>query len=394
MTYVLVVSNIIMLVSMFIAAFWGFTYPKKIVDGYESGKSAFVAAFMCCLAGICLCGLNFQNYYLLVTYALLHLLIMLNQLFNIIPFSWTRIPNYPLTGSVSTQVYITLGPKILLVTFAFALAYKLRRDEKRYELASTGGYHHRLPCHIVPRPEPRCQAAPINSGQMYSSSECQAYGQANKRVNGNPISAPQAPPPHPLRMLPGNVAGPGPTGQPPAPIAAPQPPVPSIPPPPPPTSSTNQIIQTPPIYPLHRPSVTDISINSPIRPIAPSGVCHHSMPPPTNCPSAIGNHSSSCGGGLNDIAMMDEHESLTRTRSSGVHWRTTPYEVGSVTPTKWWPSSAKQQYGSYYRDVYNPNFWDDFLLLAICQHIPHSHPITHHKRNMMIITWICSMTIT
>ena len=151
MTYVLVVSNIFVLVAMFIAAFWGFTYPNITVDGYESGKSAYVAAFMCGLASICLCGLNFQNYYLLVTYAVLHLVIMLNQLFNLLPFNWTRIPNYPLTGNVSTQIYITIAPKILMVSFAFAIAFKLRHDEKRYELASTGGLHQRLPCHIVPR---------------------------------------------------------------------------------------------------------------------------------------------------------------------------------------------------------------------------------------------------
>lgn len=392
MTYVLVVSNIFMLVAMFIAAFWGFTYPKIMVDGYESGKSAFVAAFMCCLAGICLCGLNFQNYYLLVTYAVLHLLIMLNQLFSLLPFSWTRIPNYPLTGSISTQVYITLAPKILLVTFAFALAYKLRRDEKRYELASTGGYHHRLPCHIVPRSEPpRCGQGGLPPGSMFD----QAY---SDRATGHPsvanhmsaVGQPPPPPPHPaLRMI---SSGPPATGQvtptlgaPPAPGvptagagAPPVPPtVPTIPPPPPPphTSSTNQIIQTPPIYPLHRPSVTDVSITSPNRPLAPplcpgAGGPHRplqptgGLPPQSNCPSSIGNHSSSCGGGLNDLTMLDEQETvgLTRTRSSGVHWRSTTaasYDLGStmpsMTPTKWWPNSAKQ-YGSYYRDVYNPNF--------------------------------------
>ncbi|OTF74289.1 hypothetical protein BLA29_000283, partial [Euroglyphus maynei] len=318
MTYVLVVSNILMLVAMFIAAFWGFTYPKIIVDGYESGKSAFVAAFMCCLAGICLCGLNFQNYYLLVTYAILHLLIMLNQLFSLLPFTWTRIPNYPLTGNVSTQVYVMLVPKIFLVAFAFALAYKLRRDEKRYELARTGGLHQRLPCHIVPRPEPGIcpQSAPLNTGSLYhvvNNGRTSGYG-TNERcpppsvntTNQLAIGQQQPTQPssvhlssHPLRIIPG-ASGPTPgqsLGQVPSAVSAP-----TIPPPPPPlpistSTSTNQIIHTPPIYPLHRPSVTDVSsINSPNRPnVMSASACHRSIPVPANqCPSRIGNHSTSC----------------------------------------------------------------------------------------------------
>ncbi|XP_027195124.1 uncharacterized protein LOC113789745 [Dermatophagoides pteronyssinus] len=416
MTYVLVVSNIIMLVAMFIAAFWGFTYPKIVVDGYESGKSAFVAAFMCCLAGICLCGLNFQNYYLLVTYAILHLLIMLNQLFSLLPFTWTRIPNYPLTGNVSTQVYVMLVPKIFLVAFAFALAYKLRRDEKRYELARTGGLHQRLPCHIVPRPEPgSCQSAPLNTGSMYhvaNNGRTSGYG-TNERgapptVNtSNHLTISQQPPSlpahlssHPLRMIPGTGGPPpGPLGQASA-VSAP-----AIPPQPPllpisTSTSTNQIIHTPPIYPLHRPSVTDVSsINSPNRPNVMSASCHRPIPVPANqCPSRIGNHSTSCGG-LNDISTMihDEQQqqshldqlSRTPARSSGVHWRPSssayhhqsaitaqqqqqqqqqqPQQSqqqqppqSSMTPTKqWWTNTSakqQQQYSSYYRDVYNPNF--------------------------------------
>lgn len=360
MTYVLVVSNIMMLVAMFIAAFWGFTYPKIIVDGYESGKSAFVAAFMCCLAGICLCGLNFQNYYLLVTYAVLHMLIMLNQLFSLLPFTWTRIPNYPLTGNVSTQVYVMLVPKIFLVTFAFSLAYKLRRDEKRYELARSGGLHQRLPCHIVPRIDStRCPSAPLNTGSIFGSIDrSQGYG-TNERINNTHLQPNQPghagssqPPPHlhSLRIMSGS--GPGSIGQqPPAPIPAPA----SLPT----TTSTNQIIQTPPIYPLHRPSVTDVSINSSNRP----SIGHRQISMSTNqCPSGIGNHSSSCGG-LNNISMIDQQDTINRTRSSGVHWRPNhPYQnVGqqpTMTPSKqWWPSSAKQQqYSPYYRDVYNPNF--------------------------------------
>lgn len=358
MTWVLVVSNIFVLVAMFIAAFWGFTYPKKITtDGFESGKSAYVAAFMCCLAGICLCGLNFQNYYLLCTYAVLQIIVMLNQLFYLLPFNWTRIPNYPLTGHVNTQIYITLTPKILLVAFAFALAYKLRRDEKRYELASTGHFAP-LPCHIVPRSEPPCQAASLNSVTLFGApTDCQAYGTTDRGpgppgqgpLNGNHLGGGPPPQTHTLRMI----SGPGPNAG-----------LPPLAPPSLPTSATNQIVQTPPIYPLHRPSVTDVThmpLNSPPRPMP----MYHRPPPPPgrNCPSApmLANHSSSCGG-LNGIGMQyEEAERLTRTRSSGLHhWEpSSPYSPSPGTPTKWWATSAKQQqqlYRPYYRDVYNPNF--------------------------------------
>lgn len=374
MTYVLVVGNIFVLVSMFIAAFWGFTYPTKKVDLYESGKSAYVATFMCFLSCICLCGLNFQNYYLLVTYAVLHLLVMLNQLFGLLPFDWTRITNYPMTGSAKTQNYITLMPNLMLVTFALGVAYKLRRDERRYELASTGGLHQRLPCHIVSRPEPnRCQPASLNSGTMFGATECQAYGTTDRGhhgLNGNhvmsgppPLQQPPPPqgPPHGTQHFPyrGMISGP-PPGPSPGPLALP-PPIPSLPPPPP--NHANQIVQTPPIYPLHRPSVTDVSINSPARPLP---MCHRpSMPHGTCAPVGLGQLSSSCGGGLNGLGQMyQETDSLTRTRSSGMHgWHhhstgpASPYEQPG-TPTKWWPStSAKQQhYRPYYRDVYNPNF--------------------------------------
>ncbi|UXI22316.1 calponin [Sarcoptes scabiei] len=348
MTYVLVVSNIVMLVTMFIAAFWGFTYPKIVMDGYESGKSAFVAAFMCCLAGICLCGLNFQNYYFLVTYAVLHLLIMLNQLFSLLPFTWTRIPNYPLTGNVSTQVYIMLVPKIFLVTFAFALAYKLRSDEKRNELARADGFHQRLPCHIVPRTvceQNRGQSAPLNSSSMFGTQDRNAvgYGTANDRQatavplsNTSQIQCPVSQS-HPMRMM-SNVTGPNgslqnvqlPTVSASALHNNPQqPPPPHLPPTtqlPPPSSSantsTNRIIQTPPIYPLHRPNVTDVSINSTNRPlILPTSNPLYHRPlttvPSTKCPSRlIGNHSNSCGAGLNDISMIQDHDSMTRARST------------------------------------------------------------------------------
>ncbi|KAI2802319.1 hypothetical protein BLOT_010512 [Blomia tropicalis] len=371
MTYVLVVSNIFVLVAMFIAAFWGFTYPNITVDGYESGKSAYVAAFMCGLASICLCGLNFQNYYLLVTYAVLHLVIMLNQLFNLLPFNWTRIPNYPLTGNVSTQIYITIAPKILMVSFAFAIAFKLRHDEKRYELASTGGLHQRLPCHIVPRSacdqpigsiyhqdptigggggvgsqqqqQPQQQSIPYgandrgqlngiqqqqtNNPQQQQPISQQASNQVSSstsnlignNINNNTINTSNHSPPRTQAQQP-----------PPPPPTLPTPPhhpQSQAPPPLPPPSShhshphQNQIIQTPPIYPLHRPNVTDIG-----------GGMQTSPPPPPPLPP------------LAQSSLMCHRTSLS----------------GNVptTPTKWWPNSAKQyqQYLPYYRDVYNPNF--------------------------------------
>lgn len=368
MTYVLVVSNIFLLVAMFIAAFWGFTYPKIVVDGYESGKSAFVAAFMCCVSGICLCGLNFQNYYLLVTYAVLNLMVIVNELFSLLPFGWTRIPNYPMNSSINTQVYITLTPKLLLVAFAFALAYKLRRDEKRYELASTGSsLHPRLPCHVVPRPEPRCQGAPLPPPPM---SRPMFPNDHQYSINGSHIAAPLPPPSHSIRMMPppGSAGSNVPNAPPPSGQSAVMSSVSSIQSmqPPPSNHSGNQIIQTPPIYPLHRPSVTDVSItNSPNRPL-PGGMCHRPVTQQsTNCPTVLASHhSNSCGGGLNGIGMsgsnnslMEETDNLTRTRSSGFQWRSVNYEPVATTPTKWYANNVKQQhYGSYYRDVYNPNF--------------------------------------
>ena len=364
MTYVLVVANIFILVLMFIAAFWGFTYPRIMVDGYESGKSAYVAAFMCFISGICLCGLNFHNYYLLVTYAVLHLMVMLNQVFILLPFNWTRIPNYPFIGSLKTQVYILLLPKILLVSFALAVAYHMRLKERRFKMSNSGGMHHRLPCHIVPRPEPHSQAASLTSGTMFGATECQAYGATDYTghgLNGNHVLSGQGAP-HSLRMI---SSGPGTSL-----LAPPPPPISTLPSAP--ATATNQIVQTPPIYPLHRPSVTDLSINSPNRPSLPMshrpsmphGNCpptsaHH---PPPQCPPPLGSsqHSRSCGGGLNGIGIYQETDSLARTRSSGMHqWHqsTSPYDP-SETPTKWWPTAnaKQQQYRPYYRDVYNPNF--------------------------------------
>lgn len=395
MTYFLVAGNVFLLVAMFLAAFWGFTYPHKIVDEqYESGKSAYVAVFMCCLAAICLCGLNFQNYYLLVTYAVLQVVVMLNQIFYLLPFRWTRIPNWPLTGSVNTQIYITLPPKVMMVAFAFSLAYRLRRAERRYKLASTGAglaevegvgvggscgmgpgsgggaLHHRLPCHIVSREgqqqltsSSRCSSVmgaqpshsanqiPANASQPASTAPPLLYGASSslpsQALNPNPNQqslnnggiAAGPHPPHPLHRL---ISGPGTTpggqqGQHPSPL-------------PPPPSAGNQIIQTPPIYPLHRPSVTDVGaiMSSPpnyhqqqqpnqgqlqrsmyARHAPGTGSLGGNMGPSNHYQQSQQNssyhayQSSSCGGGLNDLSSLlygetGEAESLTRTRSSGL----------------------------------------------------------------------------
>ncbi len=249
MTCTLVVCNVISLVAMFIAAFWGFTYPTIIIDGYESGKSAIVATFMCLLSCVCLCGLNYQNYYLLIVYGFAHLLIMLNQIFSLLPFSWTRIPNYPLTGEISTQIYVLTPFKIILVIFAFILAYKLRQDEIQRKLS---------------RSDPRCR--------------CESTRSTNSRTS--------------LRNF-HNVAIEGP-----------------IPPPLPPP---NAIIRTPPLYPMHRQSLSNPP--PPLPPMCRTPPLHGPINGPLTGPPGT------------------------------PPWR---------NERKW--SSSSREYGHYYRDVYNPNY--------------------------------------
>lgn len=251
MTYVLVVSNVISLVAMFIAAWWGYTYPGIVIDGYESGKSAIVASFMCILSCICLCGLNFQNYYLLVLYGCAHIIVMINQIFSLLPFSWTRIPNYPVTGDISTQVYILILPKILLVIFSFLIAWKIRQDEIQRKLS---------------RSDPRCRCGSTRSN----------FSRASQRSFHNV-----------------NLEGP---------------------PPPPPLPPPNAIIRTPPLYPLHRPSL----------PGPPPG------PPPM------------------PINRTPPHFPINGPLSGPPG--TPPWS----NERKW--GSVGREYGHYYRDVYNPNY--------------------------------------
>lgn len=272
MTWTLVVCNVTSLVAMFIAAFWGFTYPTIVLDDYESGKSAIVATFMCGLSIVCLCGLNYQNYYLLIIYGCIHMLIMFNQIFNILPFGWTRIPNYPLVGDVSTQFYVLAIPKIILVVFAFLLAYKLRADDIQRKIS---------------RSDPRCRC---------ESTRSTASRQSLRSFHNTPLD---------------------PSGQ--------------LPPPLPPPNATN-FIRTPPLYPMHRPSLSN-PLPPPLQCRTPPlihGPINGPLPP--GPPSTPPWRTERKWSGV-DRAVMDrclDNRSLDRTR-----W-----------------SDERQ----YYRDVYNPNY--------------------------------------
>ena len=256
MTCTLVVCNVISLVAMFIAAFWGFTYPTIVVDDYESGKSAMVATFMCVLSCICLCGLNYQNYYLLIVYGCVHLLIIFNQLFSILPFSWSRIPNYPVIGDVSTQIYVLTVPKIILVIFAFILSFKLRQDDIQRKLS---------------RSDPRCRC---------ESTRSTASRQSLRSFHNTPIEGPIPPP---------------------------------LPPP-------NAIIRTPPLYPMHRPSLSNPMPPPPLQPMCRTPPLHG----PINGPL--------CG------------------PPSTPPWSRTAERKWSGT------DRARDYERHYYRDVYNPNY--------------------------------------
>ena len=277
MTSTLVVCNVISLVAMFIAAFWGFTYPSIVLDGYESGKSAIVATFMCVLSIVCLCGLNYQNYYLLIAYGCIHLLIMLNQMFSILPFSWTRIPNYPVVGDVSTQIYILLVPKIILVVFSFLLAYKLRADDIQRKQS---------------RSDPRCRC---ESQRSNASNRPSLRGFHNMPID--PTIGGQLPPP--------------------------------LPPP-----NASNFIRTPPLYPMHRPSLS----NPPPPPLQcrTPPLIHNPIngPLPPGPPSTPPWRSERKWSGV-DRPVMDrclDSRSIDRSR---------------------WPTTDDRH---YYRDVYNPNY--------------------------------------
>lgn len=244
MTYSLVICNVLYLVSMFIAAWWGFTYPNIIVDVYESGKSAIIATMMCVLSCVCLCGLNYQNYYLLIIYGITLILFLINQIFNPLNISWSRTPNYPLAGSINSQIYILVLPKFVLSLFAFATAWKIRQNELERKLS---------------RSDPRCRCA--DNANMTN--------QRNFHIIGNQPQ-PQPPPPPPL---------------------------------PPPNAS----IRTPPLYPVHRPSV----------PLGRS---------PLHC----------------------QMNTLPNGPLDGPP-RTPPWKDRRY-------ASPGREYGHYFRDVYNPNY--------------------------------------
>ncbi|XP_054163356.1 uncharacterized protein LOC128961176 [Oppia nitens] len=228
MTCTLVVCNVISLVAMFIAAFWGFTYPTIEVDGYESGKSAIVATFI-----------------------------------------WMRIPNYPVLGNVTTQVYVMAVPKLILVVFSFALSCKLRQDDIQRRLS---------------RSDPRCRCD--------SNSRHTASRQSMRSFHNMPIE--------------------GPAGG-----------LPGLPPPLPPP---NAIIRTPPLYPMHRPS-----LSSPLPPQLPP-VCRT---PPLHGPPINGPMTGPPG---------------TPPWRTERKWSATTDRVVSHSP------HPRDYDRHYYRDVYNPNY--------------------------------------
>lgn len=272
MTLTLVVCNVISLVTMFIAAFWGFTYPSIRADGYESGKSAIVATFMCVLSIVCLCGLNYQNYYMLIVYGCIHLLIIVNQVFSILPFAWSRIPNYPVFGE-TTQIYSLTVPKIILVVFAFLLAYKLRADEIQRKMS---------------RSDPRCRC---------ESTRSTASRQSLRSFHNTPID---------------------PTAQ--------------LPPPLPPPNASN-FIRTPPLYPMHRPSLS----NPP--------------PPPLQCRTPPLIHGPPINGPL-PPGPPSTPPWRTERKWSGVERPMIDrcVDARSIDRARW-PDERH-----YYRDVYNPNY--------------------------------------